>query len=381
MHALVVNHSTKWNRIVALDLGKFNSVACCYDATTQQHAFSTMATTPQQVHDLLVEQLAGERDPSRVLVVFETCDVGGWIYDIAVALGLSVRIANPASEAWRWTKVKRKTDRDDALKLLKMTLLDQLPIVHMPSPQQRQRRRLIHHRRALVQRRTQIKNSIRSIFSQQGLPLARGTKQWTNIGIAQLRVHAKPIGACSVDDLWRGRLHAELRLLAALDQQVRRMDAKLDALGNQDPRVQRLTAVRGVGPRLAEVVVAHLDDPHRFKSAGHVGSYAGMVPKQIESGTMKRVGRITRRGPSLLRGMLIEVAWMVYRHNAWARSFVERVSRGMKSRKKIAIVALARKLLVKLWAMLRDGTTWRDPDGPHPTPPPPGALCCVAGAA
>jgi hypothetical protein len=60
--------------------------------------------------------------------------------------------------------------------------------------------------------------------------------------------------------------------------------------------------------------------------------------------------------------MLIEVAWMVYRHNAWARSFVQKVSRGMKQRKKIAIVALARKLLVMLWAMLRDGTSWRDPD-------------------
>ena len=73
--------------------------------------------------------------------------------------------------------------------------------------------------------------------------------------------------------------------------------------------------------------------------------------------------------------------WLVYRHNAWAKRFVERVSRGMKSRKKIAIVALARKLLVMLWAMLRDGTTWRDPDGPHPTLlPPPGAWCSVAGA-
>jgi transposase len=248
----------------------------------------------------------------------------------------------------------------------------------MPSPQQRQRRRLIHHRRALVQRRTQIKNSIRSIFSQQGLPLARGTKQWTKLGIAQLKVHAKPIGGCTIDDLWRGRLHVELKLLATLDQQLKKVDARLDALGEADERVKRLTAVPGVGPRLAETVVVHLDDPHRFASARDVSSYAGLVPKQIESGTMKRVGRITRRGPSLLRGMLIEVAWMVYRHNAWAKRFVERVSRGMKSRKKIAIVALARKLLVMLWAMLRDGTTWRDPDGPHPTPPP-GALCCVAG--
>ena len=56
---------------------------------------------------------------------------------------------------------------------------------------------------------------------------------------------------------------------------------------------------------------------------------------------------------------------MVYRHNAWARRFVQNVSRGMKQRKKIAIVALARKLLVQLWAMLRDGTGWRDPDQPR----------------
>ena len=66
-----------------------------------------------------------------------------------------------------------------------------------------------------------------------------------------------------------------------------------------------------------------------------------------------------------MRGMLIEVAWMVYRHNAWARRFVQNVSRGMKQRKKIAIVALARKLLVKLWAMLRDGSGWIDPDHPR----------------
>jgi hypothetical protein len=109
-------------------------------------------------------------------------------------------------------------------------------------------------------------------------------------------------------------------------------------------------------------LVAHIDDPHRFKSARQVSAYVGLVPRQFESGTMKRVGRITRRGPSLLRGMLIEVAWMVYRHNAWAKRFVNNVSRGMKQRKKIAIVALARKLLVRLWAMLRDGSNWEDPD-------------------
>ena len=99
------------------------------------------------MHDLLVQQGAGE-DPSQTLVVFETCDCGGWVYDIAAALGFVVAIANPSHEAWRWTKVKRKTDRDDALKLASMAAMRQLPTVHMPSPQQRQKRRLVHQRRS-----------------------------------------------------------------------------------------------------------------------------------------------------------------------------------------------------------------------------------------
>ena len=133
----------------------------------------------QTIHDLLVQHV-GE-DPSQTLVVFETCDCGGWVYDIAMALGFAVAVANPSHEAWRWTKVKRKTDRDDALKLASMAAMRQLPTVHMPSPQQRQKRRLVHQRRALVQRRTEIKNSIRSIFSQQGLA-ARAREQAVDAG-------------------------------------------------------------------------------------------------------------------------------------------------------------------------------------------------------
>ena len=100
-----------------------------------------------------------------------------------------------------------------------------------------------------------------------------------------------------------------------------------------------------------------------------VASYAGLVPKQFESGTIKRSCRITRRGPTLLRSMLVEVAWMVYMRNGWAQAFVRRISRGVASRKNIAIVALARKLLVTLWAMLRDNTRWRGPGGASLSPP------------
>ena len=361
------NHSITCQRILGLDLGKFNSVLCIYDPATNAHEFTSAQTTPQTIHDLLVKH-QGE-DPSTILLVIETCDVAGWVYDIAVAMGMAVAVANPAHEAWRWTRVKRKTDKDDALKLAKLALLGQLPTAHMPSPQQRQRRRLVHYRRVLVDRRTQIKNQIRSIHSQQGLSLPRRGKAWTLAGIKQIAGEARPLGECSaLDDLWRGRLHVELQLLESLNQQIAQVDEKLDALGAKDPRVQLLQSVPGVGPRLAETVVAHLDDPHRFKSARQVASYAGLVPKQFESGTIKRSCRITRRGPALLRSMLVEVAWMVYLRNDWAKHCVQRISRGVASRRNIAIVALARKLLVTLWAMLRDNTRWRAP-APAPAPP------------
>ena len=368
MHGL--SHSTNVTRILALDLGKFNSVLCVYETATHEHRFESLQTTPQAVHDVLVAHATPE--PSHTLLVVETCDVAGWVHDIAAALGVCVAVANPCHEAWRWTRVKRKTDKDDALKLARPTVLGQLPTAHMPSPQQRQRRRLVHYRRVLVDRRTAIKNQVRSVFSQQGLSLPPRGRAWTLIGIRQIRQHARPLAQCeSLDDLWRGRLHLELEQLEALSRQIEQVDHKLDALGAADDRVQLLRSVPGVGPRLAETVVAHLDDPHRFKTAGQVASYAGLVPKQVESGTIKRSWRITRRGPALLRSMLVEVAWMVYMRNDWAKHYVRRISRGVKSRKNIAIVALARKLLVTLWAMLRDGTRWREPaarPGPSITP-------------
>jgi transposase len=227
MHGLT--HSTTFDRILALDLGKFNSVACLYDPRTAEHRFESLCTTPQVIHDLLVQH-AGD-NPASVLVVFETCDCCGWVYDIAVALGFAVAVANPSHEAWRWKRVKRKTDRDDALKLCQMAAMRQLPTVHMPSPDQRQKRRLVHHRRVLVQRQTEIKNFIRSIFSQQGIALPQGTKCWTQAGIEHIAEYAKPIAECEVDELWRGRLHVELQLLASIHAQILLVDKKLDGLG------------------------------------------------------------------------------------------------------------------------------------------------------
>ena len=101
------------------------------------------------------------------------------------------------------------------------------------------------------------------------------------------------------------------------------------------------------------------DDVTRFATAGQVGSYIGMVPKSFDSGETQRSGRITRHGNRLVRSLLVEIAWAALRHNAWARQTFQRISGGKKSRRKIAIVAVGRKLLVKCWGMLRHHTPWQ----------------------
>lgn len=352
--------------ILALDLGKLKTVCCVMDPATRQHAFQTIEMSPANLHDLIARHATA--DPARTLVVFETCDAAGWVHDLCAALGMSIICVHAGGEPWHWRRVKRKTDRDDALKLARLALMDQLPPVHVPSPQQRQRRRLILHRRSIVSRRTQSRNAIRSIFSQQGIALARGGKQWTRAGIEQLRSYARPIEACDdVLELWRGRLQVELELIEAADLQLKRLDAKLDELAASDTRVRLLQTVKGVGPRTAEAVVLHLDDVHRFKNAHQVASYAGLVPKQTESGQMSRFGHITRRGPALLRSMLVEAAWVVWRHNDWAQAWVTKISRGSKARRKIAMVALARKLLLILWSMLKHNQPFKAPGMPRTT--------------
>jgi transposase len=158
-------------------------------------------------------------------------------------------------------------------------------------------------------------------------------------------------------------------LLEELDGLWRRLESvekKLDELAKADPATLLLETTPGVGRRTAEVVAAYLDDAKRFSNGREVSAYSGLVPRQYQSGELDRRGRITRRGPSLLRKLLVEAAWCSLRYNAWARGIVARISRGQRTRKKQAIIALARKLLVRLWAMLRDGVPWRDPGAAAP---------------
>jgi transposase len=339
--------------ILSIDLGKFRSVACRYDAATGEHRFESIATTPSAVHDLLIA------DASPQLLVVEACSVCGWISDLAESLSIEVRVANTLGEAWRWKRVKRKTDRDDALKLARLAANDQLPLVHVPALAVRQHRSLIKHRHALIDRRTGIKNTIRSLLDAQGLSMPTRSRGWTIASIDELAKLSRPLMECDGNSLWRGQLDLELRLLAAVSALIKEADKKLDQIASNDERVRRLKTIPQVGARLAELVVSTLNDAKRFKTARQVSAYAGLVPKQYQSGQMNRLGRITGQGPGLLRRVLVQVAWGLQRRpETRGHAVFERLCHGQRTRRKQAAVALARKILIWCWAILRDSSVW-----------------------
>lgn len=225
----------------------------------------------------------------------------------------------------------------------------------------RQWRRLVEQRHTLVAERTRCKNRIRAILLQEECFLRAGRGGWSLARREELRELSRPLAECAWTELWRGLRWVEFRRLDHLEELVTGMEAKLDELAAADPRTVLVRTIPGVATRMAEVIVTALDDARRFKTARQVASHAGLTPRRFQSGQMDRHGRISKRGGRLLRQLLNQAAWMAVRWNPHLRAVFVRISGGRSGRRKLAIVAVMRKLLVTAWAMLRDGRAYRPP--------------------
>ena len=337
-------------KILALDLGKFNTMCCFFDSETRQSEFLTAVTDRHYLSTVFKKHKVD-------LVVMEACGPSGWINDLAISHGLKTLVCSTNEDAWKWSNVKRKTDKDDALKLARMAAMKELKAVHMPSEAHREFRSLVKYRKTLDYRINKMKNTIRAWFVNHGIEIDKGEKAW-NTGRVRINSFRKPLADCGPDELWKAELDIELTQLDAVAAQLELVVKKLEAIGKSDPRIQRIRTIPGVGPRTAEILVACIDDPHRFKNGRQVSAYFGLVPRQYQSGETDRNGRITKRGNPLARTILVECAWSSLRYNPWAKAIYERISGKQKTRKKKAAVALARKIAVIAWALLRDEKDW-----------------------
>jgi len=125
--------------ILALDLGKFKTVSCLL---TEDHSsipvFKNIMTNPKTFEQFLI-------DVKPSLLVLEACGLSGWVVDLTRKHCIVELVAHPGGEAWQWGKVKRRTDKDDALKLAKMARYDEIESVHVPSPEHRQFQQLVRY--------------------------------------------------------------------------------------------------------------------------------------------------------------------------------------------------------------------------------------------
>ena len=246
----------------------------------------------------------------------------------------------------------RKTDRIDAEVLARAVERGGIPLAHVLSPHRRELRRWLGVRRALVESRADMVTTVRGLAREHGekLPSCETEGFATKLRKRDL----EPELLALVEPL--------LQTLETLDKQLVQVETELGRLCATEPVIALLTTAPGVGPVVAASFVSVIDEAKRFRNAHQVESYLGLVPGEDSTGGKRRLGAITKKGSSYLRAVLVQASWAILRSadrqdplRLWAEAVQKR--RG----KKIAVIALARRLAGVMWAMWRDGTVYDAP--------------------
>ncbi|PYM89281.1 MAG: IS110 family transposase [Candidatus Rokuibacteriota bacterium] len=213
----------------------------------------------------------------------------------------------------------------------------------LPDPAVRDQRTLVAHRMRLVRMRTMVKNGVHAIALNYRLAL--GPSLFTRAGVAQLQaLSLPPHTSC--------RRSESLELLRWLDTHIKGLDDQIEEAAHAHPEAQRLMTHPGVGPLSALATVLVLGSVIRFPTSKHVVSYVGLAPAIESSAGKHRLGRITKQGNALLRYVLGQAGQVAIKRDPDLRRLYYAVlHRRGRSRAKIAV---ARKLLVRLYVMLRD---------------------------
>jgi transposase len=242
---------------------------------------------------------------------------------------------------------KQKTDRQDAQLLLQLLLENRFPRIWVPDAANRDMRQLLWHRHRLVQMRTRVMNQLHVVALNEGL--RRKKALW------------RPAGRMELESIvlapWASRRRQDLLdLLDQLTPKIQELAHALEAEVEKRPVTRRLMTHPGVGPLTALAYELVIGTPERFHCGKQIASYVGLVPEEKSSGDRRRLGHISKQGNVLLRFLLVEAAQVTVRsHPEWRNKFFHLA---MRRGRKIAKVAMARKLAVHLYWMWRQGSDY-----------------------
>ena len=278
-----------------------------------------------------------------VRVGMEATGYSRWFERLLAELGFELWIGDPAEIQTKRVK-KQKTDRKDARLLLRLMREKNFPQVWVPSPENRDLRQLLWHRHRLVQMRTRIMNQLQALAMNEGYRWKK--KLFSEQGRAQLeKLTLAP---------WASRRRQELlELLDRMNPTIQELTAAVEQEAHRRPEVLLLMTHPGVGPLTALAFVLIIGTPERFRCGKQIGSYVGLIPCEDSSAGRQRLGHISKQGNALLRFLLVEAAQAAVRCDSeWRRRYLHLA---MRRERRIAKVAMARKLAVRLYWMWRSG--------------------------
>lgn len=327
-------------RIVALDLA-MNTIAFC-----EVRAGAVIARRTARSMNALKDVLGANTPPARVAI--EACREAWAIHDQLRAAGHEpVMIDTTRVKKLGIGQHGRKTDRIDAEVLARALEENRVPVAHVLSPARREIRAVLAVRRALVETRTQYVTTVRGLIRTTGTKLPGCTTENFVRRFREAGFDEELVALCE----------PLLVMLKSLDDQMIRVDRKLEQIASSEPESKLLMTAPGVGLIVALMFVSVIDEAKRFRHAHQLESYLGLVPSEDTTGGKRRLGAISKCGNPYLRSLLVQAGLSVLRQSdpndplrLWGEAIVAR--RG----KRVAVVAIARRLAGVLWAMWRTGT-------------------------
>ena len=324
-------------------------IGCDYHPSFQQIAFVDTDTGEFQERQLQHREQAEKfyRDLAaqgmEVRVGMEASGHARWFERLLAELQFELWMGDAAEISSRRVR-KQKTDRQDAQLILRLMLKDDFPQIWVPSWENRDLRQLLWHRHRMVQARTRMMNQLQAVALNEGLRCKK--KLWREAGREQLE--AFPLAP------WASQRRGDLlELLDRLNPTIAKLTQAIEEEVEKCPAARRLQTHPGVGPLTALAFVLIIGRADRFQCGKQIASYLGLVPLEKSSGNQRRLGHITKQGNSLLRFLLVEAAQVTARSlPEWRSKYVHLT---LRRGRKIAKVAMARRLAVRMYWMLRKG--------------------------
>lgn len=299
----------------------------------------------------LLEYLKKKIDFEEIIIAYEAGFCGFWIQREFTKLGAKAIVVNPADIPTTDKDSKQKTDRRDSYKIAEALRGGMLKPIYIPTVKEEEEQSLLRRRIDLVQKQTRIKSQIKSFIKKHGiqLPGNNSSENWSKNHIDQITQYAKNNRGLGY------QLESMLSELSYFQKEKKSVEIAIAELANSEEHksdYQNLMTVPGIAKIVAASIIFELYNIDRFISFPQFASYMGLIPTEFSSGEKQRHGRMTKRGKTKLKSLLIESTWVaISKDEDFKKYYYSLISR-MKPQK--AIICCARKLLSRIYHILKE---------------------------